>query len=185
MKKISLAFLFVLVTLSLMQSDRARAISGHQGYSSINLANGATQPRVRPCTREDLRIKEGETDAAMGGVRETPYIFTNVSSSACTLAGYPALELLNQRGAVVRRATKQESGEPNQTVTIEPGKTAWFNFNYNSGGAGHIGKPCPTYPKVKIVAPGTTRPFTLRSDVTSCPRTDLEVSSVRSGMPPQ
>src|SRR3989442_4542258 len=124
--KISLAFLFVWVTLSLMHSDPARAISGHKGYSAINLANGAAQ-LVRPCVRQDLRIKEGETDAAMGGVRVTPYIFTNVSSSACTLAGYPALELLNQRGAVVRRATKQQSDEPNQTVTIEPGKNAWFN----------------------------------------------------------
>ncbi len=165
-----------------MQSDRARAISGHKGYSSINLANGPVQ-RVRPCIRQDLRIKEGETDAAMGGVRATPYIFTNISSSACTLDGYPALELLNQRGAVIRRATKEKSDEPNTTATLEPGKTAWFNLDYNSGGAGHMGKPCPTYPKLRIVVPGTTRAFVLRSGVQSCPRTELEVSSVRSGMP--
>ena len=182
-KKISLAFVLVFVSLSFIQSERARAISHHENYSAINVANKPAQTRVRPCVREDLRIKEGETDAAMGGVRETPYIFTNVSSSACTLDGYPALELLNARGAVVRRATKQRSDEPNATATLDPGKTAWFNLNYNSGGAGHMGKPCPNYPKVKIVVPGTTRAFMLRSYVQSCPRTDLQVSSIRSGTP--
>ena len=183
MKKISFAFTFVFVGLSIMQPHRALAIISQEGYATSDLPKGLAQPRVRSCLREDLRINEGETDAAMGGVRVTPYIFTNISSSACTLDGYPALELLNQRGAVIRRATKQKSDEPNAAAPLEPGKTAWFNLNYNSGGAGHMGKPCPTYPKLKIVAPGTTRAFVLRSDVQSCPRTDLEVSSVRSGTP--
>ena len=183
MKKISAALLLVLVSLSFIHSNRARAIIGHESDSTTDLANGSAQPRARKCVREDLKIKEGETDAAMGGVRETPYIFTNISSSACTLDGYPALELVNQKGVVARRATKQKSDEPTVAVTLDPGKSAWFNLNYNSGGAGHMGKPCPTYPKLKIVAPGTTRAFVLRSDVSSCPRTDLQVSSIQSGAP--
>jgi len=149
----------------------------------INPANRPARPRVRPCVREDLRIKEGETDAAMGGVRMTPYIFTNVSSSACTLDGYPALELLNQRGAVIRRATRQKLDEPNAAATLEPGKTAWFNLNYNSGGAGHMGKPCPTYQKVRVTAPRVARPFVVRSDIQTCAKTDFEVSSISSGTP--
>ena len=183
MKKISAAFLLVFVSLSFIQSNRARAIAGHESDFTTDLASGPAQPRARQCVREDLRIKEGETDAAMGGVRETPYIFTNVSSSACTLDGYPVLELLNQKGVVVRRATKQNSDEPKAPVILDPGKTAWFNLDYNSGGAGYMGKPCPTYPKVKIVAPGTTRAFVLSSEIQSCPRTDLQVSSIQSGSP--
>ncbi len=165
-----------------MQNDRARA-STHEAYAMINPANRPAQPRVRPCVREDLRIKEGETDAAMGGVRMTPYIFTNVSSSACALDGYPALELLNQRGAVIRRATRQKSDEPNAAATLEPGKTAWFNLNYNSGGAGHMGKPCPTYQKVRVTPPRVARPFVVRSDIQTCAKTDFEVSSISSGTP--
>jgi hypothetical protein len=183
MKKIGTAFLLVFVSLSFMHSNRARAITGYEGDSTSDIANKSAQPRARKCLREDLRIKEGETDAAMGGVRETPYTFTNISSSACTLDGYPALGLLNQKGMVVRRATKQKSDEPTAAVILDPGKAAWFNFNYNSGGAGHMGKPCPTYPKLKIVAPGTTRAFVLRSGVQSCPRTDLQVSAIQSGAP--
>ena len=183
MKKISFVFVFLFVNLSLIQSEGASAIIHHENYSTLTRANRTAQPRVRPCVREDLRIKEGETDAAMGGVRETPYIFTNISSSACTLDGYPAVALLNQKGAVVRRATKQKSDEPSAAATLEPGKTAWFNLNYNSGGAGHMGKPCPAHPKTRIMAPGTTRPFVLRSGITSCARTQFEVTSLRSGMP--
>ena len=119
----------------------------------------------------------------MGGVRMTPYIFTNVSSSACTLDGYPALELLNQRGAVIRRATRQKLDEPNAAATLEPGKTAWFNLNYNSGGAGHMGKPCPTYQKVRVTAPRVARPFVVRSEIQTCAKTDFEVSSISSGTP--
>src|SRR5258708_22075539 len=118
-KKISAAFLLVFVSLSFMHSNRARALIGHESDSTTDLTSGPAQPRARQCVREDLRIKEGETDAAMGGVRETPYIFTNISSSACALDGYPALELLNQKGVVVRRATKQKSDEPNAAVTLD------------------------------------------------------------------
>ena len=119
-----------------MQNDRARA-STHEAYAMINPANRPAQPRVRPCVREDLRIKERETDAAMGGVRLTPYIFTNVSSSACTLDGYPALELLNQRGTVIRRATKEKSDGPNTAATlksvIQYGLTQGQSFSIDLG----------------------------------------------------
>src|SRR5205807_4343347 len=46
---------------------------------------------------------------------------------------------------------------------------------------GHEVKPFPTYPKVNITAPGTTRAFVLRSEIQPCRGTDVEVSPVRSG----
>ena len=150
--------------------------------TSVLAANKLTEINS-PCSRKSLTIKEGETDAAMGGVRQTPYIFTNSSSSPCTLQGYPSVELLNRQGAVARRSTKQKSDDPIDIVTIQPGKSAWFNLNYNSGGAGYMGKPCPTYPKVRITAPGIAAAFVLRSEITSCRGTSIEVTSIRSGLP--
>jgi hypothetical protein len=156
------------------------------GYIQNGKSSAATQ-----CLRENLSLKEGDTDAAMGGVRVTSYIFTNTSSLPCTLKGYPRFEALKRNGLVGRRAVSRESlpGEsekmPPQLVTLEPGKTAWFNIYFNSGGAGHMGKPCPTYPKSKITAPGTTRAFVLRDGIQSCRGTEFEVSSVRSGTPQQ
>jgi uncharacterized protein DUF4232 len=138
---------------------------------------------VPSCAHQNLKVKAGEGNAAMGGVRETPFIFTNVSASACTLEGYPNLELLNEKGALVKRANKQKSDEPPAAVTIEPGKTAWFNLNYNAGGAGHMGKPCPAYSKVKITAPGVTQPFVLRAEIQTCSRTDFSITAITSGEP--
>jgi hypothetical protein len=63
-------------------------------------------------------------------------------------------------------------------VTIEPGKTAAFLVYYNAGGAGHMGKPCPIYRKVRITAPGTKRSFVLREELQLCG--GLEVSPVGS-----
>jgi len=141
------------------------------------------QSNVRPCAREALKIKEGETDAAMGGVRRTPYVLTNISQSPCTLQDYPSLELLNNAGAVIKRATKQKTEEPITAATLEPGKTAWFALNFNAGGAGNMGKPCPTYRQVRITTPGAKRPFILRSEIQSCPGSQIEVTPIQSGTP--
>jgi hypothetical protein len=159
---------------------------GQSSIKSVDRTSAAAQ-----CLRENLSVKEGETDAAMGGVRSVPYTFTNKSSSPCTLKGYPRFEVLNSRGRVVRRAVGKEQvpGDsqqgPPQLVTLEPGKTAWFSLYFNAGGAGYTGKPCPTYPKVKITAPGTTRAFVLKSEIQPCRGADVEVSPIRSGTPQQ
>jgi len=143
----------------------------------------APQSSAQPCARENLTIKEGETDAAMGGVRRTPFVLTNVSKAPCTLVGYPSLELLNKTGAVVKRATKQKSDDPITPATLEPGKTAWFALNFNAGGAGYMGKPCPSYRQVRITPPGAKRPFVLRTGIQTCAKTDFEVTPIVAGTP--
>jgi hypothetical protein len=169
--------------LALGQSSAASA-RFIQNSNSSGTGGGAAR-----CLRENLSIKEGATDAAMGGVRQTDFTITNNGSAPCTLKGYPRVELLNRAGRAVRRAKSSNNwvgGDDDkrpQSVTIEPGQTAWFRLNYNSGGAGHVGKPCPTYPKIRITPPGLMRSFTLRSDTSSCPGSDLEVSSVQGGTP--
>ncbi len=142
-----------------------------------------TQSNSQPCARESLTLKEGETDAAMGGVRRTPFVITNVSKAPCTLKGYPAIELLNKTGAVVKRATRQKSDDAIIAATLEPGKTAWFALNFNAGGAGYMGKPCPTYRQLRITTPGAKRPFVLRTEIQTCAQTQFEVTPIQSGMP--
>ena len=165
------------------------AVASSLALGQTNVNNSGQNHKSRAttqCLRESLSVKEGETDAAMGGVRSTPFTLTNNSSAPCTLKGYPRFEVLNSQGRVVRRAVDKEEvpGDsqqgPPQLVTIEPGKTAWFSLYYNSGGAGHVGKPCPTYHKIKIAAPGTTRAFVLRSEIQPCRGIQIEVSPVRS-----
>jgi hypothetical protein len=143
------------------------------------------------CRGEQLLVRKvpNSEDAAMGGEGSVDFSFKNSSKSPCTLQGYPRFELLDRAGRPARRGRASNNAqlvgdEQNQTpqlVTLEPGKTAWFRFHYNSGGAGHVGKPCPTYPKVRITAPGTKRDFILRQGIQSC--REVEVSSVQSGLP--
>ena len=171
---VRLTLIVVTIILAFAQNYSSRANSG-RGRPVSALA--------RPCTYQDLKVKSGEGNAAMGGVREQPFIFTNVSASPCILEGYPGLELLSKKGSVIKRATKQKSDEAIASVIIEPRKTAWFNLNYNAGGAGRMGKPCPAYPKVKITTPGISQPFVLRADVQTCPRTDFSITAITSGEP--
>jgi hypothetical protein len=126
----------------------------------------------------------------MGGDRSMDFAFKNTSTSPCTLNGYPRFELLNRsrrparHGRAVNDAQMlSDDGEAHlpQLVTIMPGKTAWFRFHFREGGAGHVGKPCPTFPIIKITAPGTKRDFILREGIQSC--SGVEVSAIRSGMP--
>ncbi len=131
------------------------------------------------CRDDQLSVRNVGQDAAMGGVRRTDYAFTNTSPSPCSLRGHPRFEVLNRSGRVVRLAQATKGGypgDPDDAVTIGPGKTATFYVSYNAGGAGRVGKPCPAYPKVRITAPGTKRGFVLREALRLCG--GLEVSPV-------
>nr|MDQ3817752.1 DUF4232 domain-containing protein [Acidobacteriota bacterium] len=129
-----------IVLLALLAATSCLALGQTSGRGISYIQKGA----AAQCLRENLSVKEGDTDAAMGGHRLTTYTFTNKSSSPCTLDGHPRVELLNRAGRVARRAARREAlpgesdAKPPQQVTIEPGQTAWFDIYYNNGGAGHM-----------------------------------------------
>ena len=162
-------------TLVLGQTNPA-----HIGYIQTDMSSA--------CRGGQLSVRHVSDDAAMGGLRQIDYAFTNTSSSPCTLSGYPRFELLNRSGQPRRggRAVNREQlpgmeeNQSPQLVTLAPGQTAWFRVHHNSGGAGYVGKPCPTSPKVRITAPGIRRGFILREEIQSC--REVEISSVRSGL---
>lgn len=178
----------LLITLVVAGSLLAQGQTNAKPSGEIQTGHGTLLSRCRDSRLSVKHLTEFD-DAAMGGVRSAKYAFTNKGYSPCTLKGYPRFELANRFGQAVPggRAvnTAQMPGEsephPPELVTLDSGSTAWFEINYNSGGAGHVGRPCRTYPKVRITAPGTTRRFVLRDPIQSCRR--VQVSSVRSGMP--
>lgn len=170
--------LFAFFALSLLFAQHASAQEGKQDF-----AHGESLAVAR-CLDNQLSVSHVSEEAAMGGVRTTTYAFANTSSEPCALKGYPRFEALSNSGRPVRggRAANgltmmgDEFQKPPQEVTIEPGKRAMFLIYYNAGGAGHLGKPCPTYRKVRITAPGSKRAFVLREDMQLCGR--LQVSPV-------
>jgi hypothetical protein len=142
-----------------------------------------------PCRDADLSVRHVTEDAAMGGHNTIDYAFKNKSQSSCTLFGYPRFELMDKSGKVrprgrainSRQLPGEETKQTPHPVTIQPGEEAAFRVYYNSGGAGYMGKPCPVSLKVRIEAPGTTRRFLLREQITSC-RAAL-VSATRAKLP--
>ena len=152
-------------------------------------AHSANVGAFASCRGEDLSVRHVSEDAAMGGHDLIDYALRNNSSSPCTLKGYPRFELLGRSGKLRRRGRAvnsqllpgAESKEAPQLITLEPGKEAGFRVYYNSGGAGHMGKPCPVSRKIRITAPGTTRHFILRENIRLC--FGLAVSAVRKTLP--
>lgn len=136
-------------------------------------------PARAVCRADQLSVRRIGEDAAMGGARGLDYAFTNISSSPCVLKGRPVFEVLSGPGRVVRRARAaagDDAGTAQDSVKLGPGETATFLVSYNAGGAGRVGRPCPTYPKIRITAPGSRRGFVLREKLRLCG--GLEVSPV-------
>ena len=179
------------IALVLALSFCVYAVQGATTTGSHAAKKAVDAPASAPCTDGQLAVKAGDEDAAMGGVRSVQYTFTNTSTSACTLNGYPGFQLLNKAGRpipgrhTVNKAKMFMDSEPNppKEVTLEPGKTAIFMIYYNNGGAGYTGKPCPTYPKVRVTAPGTKKGVVLKQEIQTCIK--VEVSSVRPPAPPE
>jgi uncharacterized protein DUF4232 len=173
-----LRMLFACCALSMLFFQNASA----QEKQDFTHGKGLAAKR---CHENQLSASHVSEDAAMGGVRTIVYAFNNTSSSPCTLSGYPHFEVLSRSGRIVRggRAARgltrlgDDARMPPRLVTIEPGKTATFTVYYNAGGAGYMGKPCPVYRRVRIIAPGTKRGVVLREEIQLC--SSLEVSPVR------
>lgn len=173
------AFAFAFLALSMMFVHNAAAQVKRNFAHDKSLA-------AAQCLDNQLSLRHDAEDAAMGGLRSMQYFFTNTSSSPCSLKGYPRFELLDKSGRPARggRAARgltlmgDELKEPPQLVTIEPGKRATFWIDYLARGAGSMGKPCPTYRKFRIIAPGTKRAFVQRDEIEVC--SGLEVSPVRA-----
>lgn len=177
---ISPKMIFVLFAVSMPLA----AVASAQGNRDFAPAQNSAPAQ---CGGDQLSLRQEGEDAAMGGLRSMKFVFTNTSSSPCTMKGYPRFELLTKSGRTARRgrAVKgltrmgDDSKKPPQTVTIEPGKTAVFWIDYVARGAGATGKPCPTYRKFRIVAPGVRRAFVESGSYPIEVCSGLEVSPVR------
>ena len=145
------------------------------------------QPRaVSQCQASQLSVSRLSDDAGVGN-RAVNFAFTNTSPRPCTLSGYPGFTPLDRRGRPLRgvRVTQSDATyfqpeQPAQEVTLEPGKTAWFQIAYTA--VQSTPRKCPSSAKVKIIAPGTKRVFLLREEITPCQHT-VTVTPVRSGLP--
>jgi hypothetical protein len=175
----------VAILLALLAAASSVA-TGQTDTKATAYARSANVGAFAPCRGEDLSVRHVSEDAAMGGRNLIDYAFKNNPSSPCTLSGYPRFELLDRSGRVrphgravnSQRLPGDEIKEAPELIALEPGKEAGFRVYYNSGGAGHMGKPCALSRRVRIKAPGTRRSFELREEIRSC--RGVLISAVRN-----
>ena len=78
------------------------------------------------CTTSDLRLTVGQENGAAGTIYY-PLDFTNVSSSACTIYGYPGVSFATSAGGSIIGAPagrRDISGITPTLITVQPGGTA-------------------------------------------------------------
>jgi hypothetical protein len=84
----------------------------------------ATTPAAQgpqPCATRSLQVKPGTSGGAAGSTYQT-LVFTNISTSSCTLYGYPGVSLAGGTPVSQIGAAAQENPQtPRQLVTLSPG----------------------------------------------------------------
>lgn len=112
-------------------------------------------------------------------------IFTNVSSSSCTMYGYPGLQLVGTGGRAIDVPVHRGGGyaltDPGpHLITLAAGGQASFSF----GGAAieqPSGAVCPTTSAVRVIPPNDYSQLSLSVQAPACSGTGVTVTAVSAG----
>jgi hypothetical protein len=99
-------------------------------------------------------LASGGAAGSVGGA----FGLVNDGARACTLFGYPGLELLGASGrplptTVVRGQYEVVGAVPELAVTLSPGAQAYFYFMYSDALGGGTPGACPEAPSIEITPP--------------------------------
>jgi len=113
------------------------------------------------CASSQLAIEAGSGGVAMGTVGVTGMGFKNISTTTCTLKGYPILQMLDSTGHAIptyvsRGNSFGVSAAPAKVVTLTPGLVAKFDMLYHNQ-TGYGTAICPTSTEVEITPPGSNK----------------------------
>ena len=128
------------------------------------------------CTSATLSVTAGASNGSAGHVN-TPVVFTNTSSSPCTLFGYPGVAALDASGGQAAQATRTATPGPSHLV-IAPGTTASalvINTSIPSGNQ----TSCATWSGLLVTPPNDTKSTKLIVELPGC--SGFTVSAVVAG----
>lgn len=118
-------------------------------------------PTTSSCTTSQLSVVLGTETGAMGARAVEGMGFKNISSTACTLMGYPMIQMVDSTGKSIPTFVTDvpalmgiETGI--NLIFVNPGDTAIFNLMYEAG-TGYGNAICPTSSTVQFTAPGTNQ----------------------------
>lgn len=154
-----------------------------QPTSPAQPAPGGVLPASMPCRAAQLRLAAETEDAGMGG-RTQLISLTNAGAAACTVAGYPAVSLLDAQGRALTGVRSDQNPNTATPVNISAGGKAYFDIHWSvfpNEGAGE--RTCPTAARVRVLIPGDTAALALPLSFTPCGGR-IRVNPFRAGTEP-
>ncbi len=145
----------------------------------------APPPSGAPCAAENLRLAVEGGDAGMGH-RVTTLALRNAGPSACTVAGYPSVSLLDGDGKLLTGVRAAQvpgnyfaQGRAPTPVEIRPQQAAWFDLAWSVIPHEDKGETtCPSAKTVRVTATGAASAIALPLAFTPCGG-QVEVSPLR------
>ena len=135
------------------------------------------------CATPALAVRLGPDNGAAGSIYY-PIEFTNASSAACTLYGYPGVSFVTASGAQAGAAAAEDPTYPRALVTLAPGTTAHAELRVTNA-ANYPAAACQpvTVHRLRVYPPGETRPVDLALKATACASTSVQILSVQTVRP--
>lgn len=114
-----------IASIALLAVACGTASAPSPGSSNKTVTVTATPQPTGPgqCSTADLKLTIGQENGAAGTVYY-PIEFTNTSSSACTMYGYPGVAFVTKPGGRVIGAPAGRSSSERDVITLDPGITA-------------------------------------------------------------
>ena len=118
--------------IALAATAAAAAIGVATALAGAATANAGTAPR---CRIHQLSLARPRSSGAAGSIR-LRFVFTNSSSSTCSLFGFPGMNMLNKHHQpihtrVIRGTSVAVPPEPEKRVVMTPGQHGSFYAGYS------------------------------------------------------
>jgi Protein of unknown function (DUF4232) len=137
-------------------------------------------PQPTACRTAQLQLRTGQIEGAMGHQYIT-FAFQNRSSVACTMFGFPGVQLLDAHGSPLPTKVGHayfDTG-PARRVLLQPSGYGFFTLAEALIPSGSDPQPCPTA-TLAVTPPGQRQALTSPQALTPCGG-EVAVTPVRSG----
>ena len=146
-------------------------------------APGGVLPASTPCRAANLRLNSETGDAGAGG-RTNVFGVTNIGTAPCSVAGYPAVSLLDAQGRGLTAIRSDQNPNTATPVSIPAGGKAFFDIHWTvvpfEGGGERV---CPSAARVRVLIPGDPAALAIPLAFQPCGGR-IRVNPFRSGIEP-
>ena len=139
-----------------------------------------------PCADGQLSAAAQPSNGSVMNQFGQAVVFTNTSSGACSLRGYPGLQLVDGSGRPmterIGRGGGYVFGDPDWSTVVLPanGGSASFTFGGEASDMAHGGRQCPEAAGIRVIPPGDRQQLAVAVSVPACPA-GLNVAKVVAG----